>query len=503
MASTLPGHEPSAVTRRQPGWRRAAVYALPVLATILATLAGSYLALVSFRQDRDLSIGVIRLSVSPGHTGSLDVYVPLVDWGARFESIRLPARLRVDVRTVDRAALQSVADGGSVDISTVRGEARDAIAAYLRTLIGVVVFCGLALGLLTAFAVRNRAGPRLRYTVATAITTTAVIGVGLVVLLPPRGQMDTPQYYAYGADIPRALDAVAAVRNSGRSLDQELDAQLVGLARLVTAPAGRTPVEGRPRVTIASDLHNNVISLPILERTAGNGPVLFPGDLSDRGSPLEAALTARVAHIGNPFVFVTGNHDSDRSAQELADDGAVVLTQFGRLKRGGGYGDVINEIAGLRIVGYSDPFERRADENYRDRFTNTITPEQQEDFAEWLRPMIGKVDVVMVHEPALIGQMLEELRTIPPSAPLVFVVGHTHEPSLERQPNVDVINGGSVGGGGTGNLADGETDVGIARLIYDVTDGFQPLAVDLVGIDPGTGAATARRDRLDEPPPAP
>ena len=107
--------------------------------------------------------------------------------------------------------------------------------------------------------------------------------------------MDAPQYYAYGADIPRALDAVASVRRSGQALDQELDAQLVGLARLVTAPAGRTPVEGRPRVTIASDLHNNVITLPILERAAGDGPVFFPGDLSDRGSPLETALVARVA----------------------------------------------------------------------------------------------------------------------------------------------------------------------------------------------------------------
>jgi predicted phosphodiesterase len=501
MASTLPGHEPAAEARRQPRWWRAVAQALPVLATILATLAGSYLALVSFRQDRDLSIGGIRLSVSPGHTGSLDIYVPLVDWGARFESIRLPMRLRVDVRTVDRAALQRVADGGSVDISDVRAEARDAIASYLRTLIGVVAFCGLSLGLLAAFAVRHRAGPRLRYTVATAIATTLVIAVGLVVLLPPRGQMDTPQYYAYGADIPRALDAVAAVRRSGQSLDQELDAQLVGLARLVTEPAGRTPVEGRPRVTIASDLHNNVITLPILERTAGNGPVLFPGDLSDRGSPLETALVARVARIGNPFVFVTGNHDSDTSAQELADDGAVVLTQFGRLKRDGGYGDVINQVAGMRIVGYGDPFERKAADNYRDRFTNVVTPEQQDDFADWLRPMLGDVDVVMVHEPALIEQMLDELRSAPPAAPLVFVVGHTHQPSLDRQPNVDVINGGSVGGGGTGNLADAATDVGIARLSYDTRDGFHPIAADLVAIDPGTGAATARRERLDEPAP--
>ena len=198
-------------------------------------------------------------------------------------------------------------------------------------------------------------------------------------------------------------------------------------------------------------------------------------------------------------MFVTGNHDSDRSAQELADDGAVVLTQFGRLKRGGGFGDVINQIAGMRIAGYGDPFERKAAQNYRDRFTDAVTPEQQEDFAKWMRPLVGKVDVVLVHEPALIAKMLDELRTIPPRRPLVFVVGHTHQTSLERQPNVDVINGGSIGGGGTGNLTDGETDVSLARMSYDISDGFEPLAVDLVSIDPGTGAATARRDRLDEP----
>jgi predicted phosphodiesterase len=502
MASTLPGQAPAAPTRHGRPWHVAA-RAVTVLVVIVATLAGGYFALVSFREDRQLSIGAVHLSVSPGHTGSLDVYVPLVDWGARFEAIRLPARLRVDVRTVDRDTLQRVADGGSVDISVVRTEARDAIASYLRALIAVVAFCGLSLGLLTAFAVRHRAGPRLRFTVATTGVTTLAMVVGLIVLLPPRGQMDTPQYYAYGADIPRALDAVASVRRSGRSLDQELDAQLVGLARLVTAPAGRTPVEGRPRVTIASDLHNNVITLPILERAAGNEPVLFPGDLSDRGSPLETALVARVANIGQPFVFVTGNHDSDRSAQDLADDGAIVLTQFGRLKRGGGFGPVINKIAGMRVVGYGDPFERKAAEGYRDRFTNTVTPEQQADFSDWLRPLIGKVDVVMVHEPALIAQMLAELKRDPPAAPLVFVVGHTHHLALDRQPNVDVINGGSIGGGGTGNLADEETDVSLARMSYDIGSGFEPLAVDLVGIDPGTGAATARRERLDEPPTPP
>src|SRR5918998_2202378 len=242
---------------------------------------------------------------------------------------------------------------------------------------------------------------------------------GLFVSPPPRGEMDERQYYAYGADIPRALDAVAAVRRSGEALDQELDAQLVGLARLVIAPAGRTPVEGRPRITVASDLHNNAFTLPILERAAGDGPVFFAGDLSDRGTPLETAVVARVAHIGNPFVFVTGNHDSDRSARQLANDGAVVLTEFGRLKRGGGYGPVVNEIGGLRVAGYADPFERKAAENYRDRYTNEITPAQQADFWNWLRQQLGKVDIVMVHEPALLGQALQALDASPPATPLV------------------------------------------------------------------------------------
>jgi predicted phosphodiesterase len=499
MASTLPDSTATAaaVPHGRP-WRTAA-RALTIAAVVLATLAGGYLAIVSYHQVRKLSIGEIRLSVSPGHKGALDVYVPLVDWGARFESIRFPVRLRVDVRTVDRASLQRVAGGARLDVGAVRAEARDTIAAYLRALIAVVCVCALALGLLTAFAVRHHVGPRLRYTVAAASATALGLSLALVILMPPRGRIDTPQYYAYGADIPRALDAVSTVRRSGRALDQELDAQLVGLARLVVDPANRTPVEGAPRVTIASDLHTNFISLPILESAAGKGPVLFPGDLSDRGSPLETALVAQIAEIGRPFVFVTGNHDSDRSAQELADDGAVVLTEFGRLKRGGGFGPVINEIAGVRVAGYSDPFQRRASENYRDRFEPEPSEAQMDAFAKWMRQRRGKVDVVMVHEPALIEKTLDELELVPPEKPLVFVVGHTHEPDLRRVNDlVTVVNGGSLGGGGTGNLSSEPTEVGLARLSYSLGDGFQPLAADLVAIDPGTGAATARRERLDE-----
>ena len=95
-------------------------------------------------------------------------------------------------------------------------------------------------------------------------------------------------------------------------LDQELDAQLVGLARLVIDPgrAARRSTD-RPAITVASDLHNNTLGLAVLERATGDGPLFFVGDLTDRGSPLETRLVSRVAQPGKPFVFVSGNHDSD------------------------------------------------------------------------------------------------------------------------------------------------------------------------------------------------
>jgi predicted phosphodiesterase len=476
-------------------------YVATVTAVIAATLGGAYVALNTYTQTQQLSVGQIQLSIDPGHKGALDLYVPLVDWGVRYEdAIRLPARLHVDLRTVDRGAVAKVANGGSLDLQDVRGEARDAIASYLLNLIAITLLSAAALGVLVAFAVRHHSSPRLRYTIGAVAITTVGLGVAFVTLLPPRGQIDEPQYYAFGPDIPRALDAVETAQQSTRQLDQELDAQLVGLARLVTSPAERTSLTDRPTITIASDLHNNFFAIPVLERATNGGPLFFPGDLTDRGSPLEARLVSRVVGLGHPFVFVSGNHDSDSLELDLARRGAIVLTDRGRLNPDGSHGRIIQEIpgTGLKAAGYSDPFERRAGEDFKDRFQAEPTQTQKDAFTSWLQPLVGKVDVVMVHEPALIEPALAVLQDDPPVRPLVFVVGHTHKASLDRFPGVTVVNGGSVGAGGTGNLTE-TTKMGIARLIFTSRPAFQPLAADLVEIDPGSGSATARRERLDEP----
>ena len=221
---------------------------------------------------------------------------------------------------------------------------------------------------------------------------------------------------------------------------------------------------------------------------------MFAGDLTDRGSPLEARFVSRVVNLGKPFVFVSGNHDSDSLERDLARRGAHVLTENGRLNPDGSYGNVIDDVNGLKIAGYSDPFERRQGE-LQGPLRAVPDARQQDAFTSWLLPLVGKVDVVMVHEPALIEPALAILQDDPPQRPLVFIVGHTHG-ATSTGSRRDVVNGGSVGAGGTGNLTE-QTKMGIARLIYTREPDFQPLAADLVEIDPGSGSATARRERLE------
>jgi predicted phosphodiesterase len=471
-------------------------------AVILATIAGAVTVLGTFALERQLDVGTVRLSIDPGHAGALDLYVPLVDWGVRFPVVRAPARINVDVRSVDRKEVVRLAEAGKLNARLVRAQARDALAFYLRLAILASVAGGLALGLLVALAVRGGRRPRLRVTVLTAAATSLACGAALVLGLPPRSNIDTPQYYANGPEVPTALRALEAVGESSKTLDDEIDEQLVGIARFVNAPAGREPLtDSSPRLTIASDLHNNLIALPALESAAKGGPLLFAGDLTDRGSPVEQALVLRIARAGSRLVFVSGNHDSDVLERQLARTGAVVLTRRGRLRGNGTTdGNVVSTVAGLRIAGYDDPLMRLARDGYADHGA-VYTPEQQQRFAAWLAPLRDRVDIVMVHAPALAELALQALREDPPDHPLLLVVGHTHKAQVDRDGPVTELNAGSVGAGGTGNLAEGGGVIGLARLTYTRSPRFTPRAADLVEIDPGDGNASARRVRLDEPQP--
>lgn len=471
--------------------------ALAVLLVVVATVAGGVLALETFTQERSLSVGRIDLNVDVGHHGALDLYVPLVDWGVRFDTVRLPVRVKVDVRALNRQVLASAAGGDVPAVRGLREEATDALRGYLRELIAVSVLGALLAGILVALALRSGHVAPMRRLLLVALGGAAVWAVLLVVLLPPRGRLDTPEYYANGPDIPVALAALEDIRRSGTVLGDELDAQLVGLARLVRSPGERQEIERGPRMVVASDLHNNVLALPTLERASNGATVLFAGDLTDRGTPLESTVTRRVVATGRAFVAIAGNHDSDVSMRQLARRGAIVLTRQGRLLPAGGYGAKVVRVEGVRMAGYGSPNMRLSTQDYADRGAS-ISTAQTEAFTTWLQQLLeaGPVDVLMVHEPEFAAAAVTELRRERRVRPPVVVFGHTHRQVVREVRGVLEVNGGTLGAGGTGNLAEPEADaLGLAVLRYSA-DPFRVLAVDSVRIDPGTGSARAQRLRL-------
>jgi predicted phosphodiesterase len=469
--------------------------ALALAAVVLAAIASGLGALAVREETRSLSAGDVRISVELDRRGLLDLYVPLLDWGVRFDAVTFPARVIVEARTVDRDVAARIASGSAPDADALRAEAHDALAGYLRNTILVTVAVAALGGALVALAVRA-AGPRPAVSLGTAAGTALALGGVLALTLPPRGALDRPTYYGHGGDLPVALRALQRADLGAERLGDELDAQLGALAGLITAPADRPDLTGLPRLVVASDLHNNVLAVPALRRAAEGLPVLFAGDLTDRGTPAEERLAARVATAGSRVAFVTGNHDSDGVARAMAAQGAVVLTERGRLLPSGRTGPVVARVGGLRVAGYGDPFRRRPGEAFEGAAPE-VTPAQRRDFWHWLRPLIGRVDAVMVHSPGLAELAVRRLRRDPPPRPLLLATGHTHDTHLETGPNLVELNGGTVGGGGPANAGEGRP-VGLAMLTYRREPRFAPLAVDLVEIDVASGSARAERTLLED-----
>ena len=119
-----------------------------------------------------------------------------------------------------------------------------------------------------------------------------------------------------------------------------------------------------------------------------------------------------------------------------------------------------------------------------------------------MRSVRDDVDIVMVHNPALLTDALEELDADPPAQPLTILVGHTHKARADPPARRDRDQCGHGRRRGDGEPAGAREDRDRAAVLRGEAE-FEPLAVDMVTIDPRSGSATARRERLDEAAPEP
>lgn len=483
-------------------WRHGGYVAL-LLACAASALAGAYLTVRAFAATVEpFSLGTVSVRGAPAWDGSVDVYVPIVDWGVRAAPYEAPIAIELRFRSLDRdEALAALRSGTAAEerLAAIRSELAEVGRGALRRAALLGIAGGIGGGLLGG-AVVGAALHRRRWLGLGA-------GVGLLVPVAFLGivlgtlrnvdytAFERPTFYAHGRELPRLLSFSGQILTAGETYTESYEQALAGLANLVAfASEGGAPATSATSFVLASDLHGNSLVLPVLEEYTEGKTVFLAGDHTLLGTTVESSLAPRIERLGREVVAVSGNHDSRPFMLDLVGAGATVLTREGRLLADGSTdGERVVEIDGLAVAGYDDPLEgesARVEERPLE-LTESEFAAATLEFVAWFEELPERPDVVLVHQHGLAHALLDALPE-EDTDPLLILTGHDHEQHLHQDGAAVLVDGGTVGAGGP--FAIGVQSVGFAEIHLTVTG--DPRAVDLIAVEPLSGNARASRTSL-------
>ena len=483
----------------------------PLLVVVL-TLAGMTLGLrLAGPVERDTALGVVSLRIAPSLDGGVDAFIPLANWGVRAEPFRAPVVMHVEPRTIDRQAVIRASSGQRDVLAAAQRDGRRVARAALVRAFGWAVGGALLVALLAAGFARWGARWSWRATAtagaAVVVLAAAVGGLSLAAVgrtFDPEA-FETPRFYARGAELSQLLKVAGRAQGKRTAYRSQVDRTLSSYASLLRAGSGPGLAAAGQRAVLVSDLHANTLVLDTVERLATGSPVFIAGDFAQSGTAAEARLLAdRVTGLG-PVVAVSGNHDSRLFMRRLAGAGAVVLTRTGRLGADGRTnGKPVERIAGLLVAGYDDPLESRTgDPDDPDRiFSFSERPDGEAEYARakeevvaWFRTLSPRPQAVLIHQNGLAQALARALRP-DEGPPLLILTGHDHLQHVDRHGETLVVDAGTVGAGGI--LGAGKDAIGVAQLEL-VPDEAWPRVIDLVQLEPLSGAAQADRVLVGAP----
>lgn len=471
--------------------RRPLLIAALAVACVLGALGGIVLALrASAPMVHPFALGTVELRVGLSHSGRLDAYVPVVDWGARAHPFGPPLAVDLEFRSLDRDAALAAARSGSAaeaNIAAAKSDLHNALdGALVRAALAGVA--GGALGGFLVGAVIVAAGRPRRWLLGGAAgglaTAVALVGVsGLSIARADWSDLREPTFYAHGNELPQLVTFSEQILTAGEDYTASYDRAVAGLTSLLAAGRPVQAPAATKTVVLASDLHSNTFVLPVLAEYSRGRPLFLAGDFTELGTSWEEGIVPAIARLGDPVVAVSGNHDSARFMAALRRAGVLVLD-----RRSG-----VVDVDGIAVAGYDDPLEGGRD--LADRALELHAGERgaaYQAFLAWFDALAQRPDVVMVHQHGLAHALVDHVAA-EGSGPLLILTGHDHRQHVDQEGDGVIVDGGTVGAGGP--LAVGGSSAGFAVLNLTAENRIQ--SAGLVQADPISGEGSARRVVFD------
>lgn len=361
-----------------------------------------------------------------------------------FDSHDAPVRLRVTLENIDQDQAKSMIEDPHL-AERLPGMIEENLRDAMVDLVARSTLFALGGALIMGAIVFRRVRAALLTTLVAALTI-AGTGVAVAATYRPESLVE-PRYTGLLTGAPSLVGSAESIVTRFESYRVQLTKIVSNVSKLYDTVSTLPVFDADPntiRVLHVSDLHINPIAWNLIRTVSTQFKVdmiIDTGDISDHGTDAENSFVKEIGHLGLPYVYVRGNHDSRSTERAVAKQkNAIVLD------------DKTATVAGLRIYGLGDP------RFTPDKSTPVISePEALLRFGREHDP--GDVDVVAVHDPTI-------ARGFSGRVP-ILLAGHAHARSTEILPTgTRLFVQGSTGGAGLRALEHPEPTPVTASVLY-------------------------------------
>ncbi len=405
---------------------------LPYLLIPLLAVTGALVSLNLFaRVDFRLEALQASLSMQTSLKGYTVLRVPPAG-EVRARTHNTPLSIRISLENIDLDSLPKMLAEGPEQAKLV-AEAKTSLIKAVRKFVLLTLILGLAGGVGGLLLGQRHQLKELLLGGFIGLATVSVLLFGTYRTFNVE-RFQNAEYEGMIKAAPWMINLVqegfTAMNTWGRQM-RVIANNLSGLFQRVESLQAMAPGDGEVKVLLVSDIHNNPAAFEFIDQVVKSfkvNLVIDAGDLSDFGTPLEAASLARIKNLRIPYLITPGNHETRSIIQELEKIPNVTVLD-----------GVIKPVAGLQIAGLADP------SSLNNSF-NSPTEAELEQFTGRLQAIVNKAgqkpDIVVAHHPKIAGAFWGQVP--------VVLAGHDHQAKILVKPNSVFINAGTSGASGIG-----------------------------------------------------